>query len=138
MISSKSLAFGGLMKTLAIFALIVFSQAVHSNTQSSTYSCEYEAGFYPENFKSSFTLGNEWVNLSATLEGINHFFNFSIFQGSKATYLQYFEGTITNNVSTPIVGTSTLIAEGQEQIYINNFICDYDVTCWTLNCKINR
>jgi hypothetical protein len=119
--------------------LMLFSVATFSEAKINTYNCKFEAGFAPDNFEKSFVLGADWVNLSAKMEDINHFFNFSIFKSSTGPYLQYFEGTIDDhNVSTPIVGSSTLLTEGQEKIGMSNFICDYDVTCWALNCTMSK
>jgi hypothetical protein len=127
------------LKTILFIAITLLSLSAFSQAKTNTYSCKYEAGFYPDNFEKSFTLGANWVHLTAKLEDINHFFDFSIFQSSLGPYLQYFEGTINaNNDTTPLVGNSTLLTEGQERIGINNFICDSDITCWTLNCTLNK
>lgn len=124
------------MKTLLLVVLIIFSSSLYSATQ---YSCKLDAGIKPDNFETNFDLGATWVDLRGKLEETKYFFNYSLFQGTSGLYLQYFLGTVDdNNITTPIVGNSILLSEGQEKISISNFICDSDVPCWTLDCSLKK
>jgi hypothetical protein len=127
------------MKIIIIMALVLISFQAFSESNSNTYNCKFDVGISPDSVEKDFILTNDWVNLSAKLEGINYFFNFSIFQSIMGPYIQYFEGVIDeDNVSRPIVGSSILLVPGQEKIGISNFICDGDSPCWTLNCTLNK
>lgn len=123
------------MKLALIIAIAMASFSSFSQASTERYTCQFSATLNGENLKATLELGPELKIVS--IQNQDHSYDLVIFEHEGRRQFQMMEGWIKNDVYISTSSFSTDMNPGQQTFRASTFICNSEISCWSINCALN-
>jgi hypothetical protein len=119
-----------------LFFIASFSSFSHANT-TDLYFCEFKSTIQGETLQYTFPLGPkmETVILEREVNNNPHFYHIAIFEYNGRRQFQFLEGKRLGESHLSTNSFSTDISLSQESFRASTFICNSEISCWSIACS---